>query len=119
MNGNTCVGSMAKYEDCNTDSCPEGACIYTFYNPNSVSALIRTVEASWGGWGSWSGCSETCQGGTRFRRRNCRNGNICEGANNQVEFCNSEISCADISTSFFLIKLVLLVLCLLYLRVAV
>ena len=29
VNGNTCVGSMAKYEDCNTDSCPEGICIYT------------------------------------------------------------------------------------------
>ncbi len=57
--------------------------------------LLAAVE--WASWGSWSGCSQTCQGGTRFRRRNCQNGNVCNGTSIDVEFCNHDVPCTGIS----------------------
>ena len=53
-----------------------------------------SVTASmWSEWGSWSDCSETCQGGTRYRRRQCQNGNDCAGTNVVVEYCNTDRPC--------------------------
>ena len=58
--------------------------------PLSVACLSGS---SWAEWGSWSGCSTTCQGGTRLRRRQCSNGNDCTGSNVEVQYCNSDIPC--------------------------
>ena len=57
------------------------------------SALL--LAATWNTWGSWSECSQTCQGGTRFRRRTCQNGNLCNGTNVGVEYCKSNVPCTD------------------------
>ena len=43
----------------------------------------------WGGWGSWSSCSRTCNGGTRSRRRTCMGGFNCAGSNIDTEDCNT------------------------------
>ena len=115
--GNTCVGRQTEYTDCNTDSCPEGWYIYiadtllfnilgvTSSTPSSVplpslpspaSLMATPISGSaWSEWGSWSDCSQTCQGGTRYRRRQCQNGNDCEGSNVLLEYCNSDVPCEE------------------------
>ncbi|KAK7106181.1 hypothetical protein V1264_017467 [Littorina saxatilis] len=58
------------------------------------------VNGNWGGWQRWSGCSATCELGTRERRRRCDSppanfcGRQCPGSEAQSEGCNSQVSCS-------------------------
>lgn len=49
---------------------------------------------SWSDWGSWSSCSQTCNGGRRSRTRTCEDGADCEGSNIDIEQCNTQ-ACAS------------------------
>ena len=51
--------------------------------------LNADMESRYKPWGCWSRCSETCNGGARFRQRQCKNkAGQCEGEVKQVQFCN-------------------------------
>ena len=56
---------------------------------------ILIAHGNWGSWGRWSSCSKTCGGGTKIRRRICRdlptsNGEIgCKGNHYTRSFCNT------------------------------
>ena len=49
----------------------------------------------WGAWSSWTDCSVTCGGGTRYQIRECINGETgdegCMGAANVTESCNQQV----------------------------
>ncbi|CAG2194245.1 Hemicentin-1,Coadhesin,Adhesion G protein-coupled receptor B3,Thrombospondin-2,Thrombospondin-1,Mucin-like protein [Mytilus edulis] len=57
-----------------------------------------TVDGSWGGWGKWSECNATCDGGVQKRTRYCNNpypsvgGSACSGMADQILIC-AEINC--------------------------
>ena len=57
--------------------------------------LESVVDGNWGGWGEWSGCSQSCGGGIRRSRRECSNpspsgaGLYCLGARVRYESCNT------------------------------
>ena len=44
---------------------------------------------TWGSWGSWSTCSQTCNGGIRYRTRSCVGGTTCTGSNIEKQRCNT------------------------------
>ncbi|XP_033761247.1 hemicentin-1-like [Pecten maximus] len=54
------------------------------------------VDGNWGLWALWSGCSQSCGGGTRTRQRSCDSpapqfgGMFCWGRDRQVDYCNPE-----------------------------
>ncbi|OWF52578.1 Hemicentin-1 [Mizuhopecten yessoensis] len=60
------------------------------------TARTCEVDGSWGLWASWSGCSQSCGGGTRTRQRVCDSpapqygGMHCWGRDRQVDYCNPE-----------------------------
>lgn len=47
-------------------------------------------EGAWSGWGSWSSCSRTCNGGTQRRKRTCIGDTVCPGNDIQEQDCNTE-----------------------------
>ncbi|KAH3741434.1 hypothetical protein DPMN_048159 [Dreissena polymorpha] len=55
------------------------------------------ADGGWTTWSSWSTCSASCGGGIYQRSRGCTNpspspyGQNCEGPNNDVATCNSEL----------------------------
>ncbi len=57
--------------------------------------LLSTLGATWGEWGSWSVCTESCGGGTRTREQPCddsdpNDGIDCIGAQpSEEEDCNT------------------------------
>lgn len=65
-----------------------------------MHSLCFCSVSTWSAWGSWSDCSQTCQGGTRYRRRQCQNGNYCQGSNIAVEYCNSDRPCDGSKSRF-------------------
>ncbi|KAL4218919.1 Hemicentin-1 [Mactra antiquata] len=54
------------------------------------------VDGLWGGWGHWTPCTTSCEGGTRSRARLCNNpepqfgGLFCMGTDSQIDYCNNE-----------------------------
>ncbi|KAF7629225.1 Peptidase M12B domain-containing protein [Meloidogyne graminicola] len=50
-------------------------------------------DASWGGWGYWSVCSESCGQGFRRRVRKCYGGGQCPGTEYEREQCQIRPSC--------------------------
>ncbi|VDN02766.1 unnamed protein product [Thelazia callipaeda] len=70
----TCSGAYSDTLSCNTQSC-------------ELSSSVTT--ASWGGWGYWSPCSETCDRGVRKRVRKCYgSGGKCPGNEYDRQVCN-------------------------------
>ncbi|CAC5422939.1 HMCN [Mytilus coruscus] len=62
-------------------------------------SIVRCkVDGSWGGWGKWSECNATCDGGVQKRTRICNNpypsagGSTCLGMADQILIC-AEINC--------------------------
>ena len=61
-----------------------------------IYRLISMYEADgyWLSWEDWTTCSELCGSGTRERTRTCiqplNGGNACDGAEQQVEYCNTQ-----------------------------
>lgn len=70
--------------------------ISTLYN-HVFTTDVNARRASWSSWSSWSACSQTCNGGTRIRRRTCVGGVSCIGTNVQEQQCNTQ-SCPGMST---------------------
>ena len=46
------------------------------------------AAGSWSTWTGWTGCSVTCDSGTRVRHRSCQNGTCHEGMANSEEACS-------------------------------
>ena len=101
---------------CDPDAIPEdcrnkgrGCNRFTFYEKSSCqvsttttsvtttakttnSPISTTLAKEWNEWNRWSECSELCNGGTRFRRRTCRNGEIGENGC-ETEDARQEVDC--------------------------
>ncbi|XP_070560188.1 proteoglycan 4-like [Ptychodera flava] len=66
-----CDGEAEEHEDCDMGPCDE-----------------------WTHWSEWTECSQSCQGGTRQRERNCLNkqddtiSDVCQGDAMEAETCN-------------------------------
>lgn len=73
-----CQHGDCKGPSTDTELCDQGECMH--------------AEATWGGWGYWSACSETCGRGTRKRVRKCYGNGRCKGHEYEREECN-ERSC--------------------------
>ncbi|VDH95006.1 Hypothetical predicted protein [Mytilus galloprovincialis] len=64
----------------------------------NCSVARCTVDGSWGGWGQWSECNATCDGGVQKRTRICNNpypsagGSACSGMAEQILIC-ADINC--------------------------
>ena len=60
------------------------------------SKSFYTVDGNWEQWGQWSTCSQTCNGGTQERKRECNdpsseNGETnCYGDDLEIITCNPE-----------------------------
>ncbi|KAK1885091.1 Semaphorin-5A, partial [Dissostichus eleginoides] len=78
--GQTCLGALQEYQECNISPCP--------------------VDGSWSCWSSWSKCSVTCGGGHHMRTRTCSNpppeygGDICLGLHTEEALCHTQ-SCPE------------------------
>ena len=52
------------------------------------------VDGNWGPWSTFGGCSKTCGGGMKYRKRKCDNpapangGMDCQGSSNEAQHCN-------------------------------
>ena len=61
-----------------------------------IAIVAAVVDGSWGAWNEWSGCSSSCGGGQRVRRRRCdfpapsHGGHFCVGSDLQHGACNRE-----------------------------
>jgi len=67
---------------CNTGACGSETCI----------------DGAWGEWSAWSPCSQSCEGGTRKRRRKIAvTAKACGvpavGTDNEIQFCNKVVPC--------------------------
>ena len=80
-------------------------------NFRSMSLLFQSfllsVKGGWSVWSNWSTCTQSCEGGTQTRMRNCDNptpqngGAGCDGADNATQSCNT-MKCPS-SMSFWII----------------
>ena len=58
--------------------------------PPSTSSLASSAPPpSWSSWEEWSGCSVSCNGGTRTRTRSCEGGASCRGNNIDTQRCST------------------------------
>jgi len=60
--------------------------------PSSLLTSCHTGPqntVTWGSWSSWSTCSQTCNGGIRYRTRSCVGGTTCTGSNIEKRRCNT------------------------------
>nr|XP_058953113.1 coadhesin-like [Pocillopora verrucosa] len=79
--GKNCPGPSREAMDCNTHACP--------------------VDGKWSHWSSFGGCTATCGGGFRYRRRKCdhpapaNGGKKCPGASFQSIGCNVQACPVD------------------------
>ena len=68
-----CTGDTDEARDCFLAHCP--------------------IDGGWAEWSAWSGCSASCEGGTKTRTRSCtdpspqHNGRPCAGSANMTVFC--------------------------------
>nr|NP_001027687.1 sp4 protein precursor [Ciona intestinalis]CAD24309.1 putative coagulation serine protease [Ciona intestinalis] len=69
--GVTCDGRDTRSQACNPQACP-----------------------SWSGYGSWSGCSETCGDGTKTRTRTCNNGQIGDNGCSPAAAATDSMACS-------------------------
>ena len=71
---------------------------------NSLRRLFRdflsffyAADGGWGAWKSWSGCSKSCDSGSKERTRDCNNpppkgdGSSCDGHAKQETRCNQTL----------------------------
>ncbi|OZC10880.1 thrombospondin type 1 domain protein [Onchocerca flexuosa] len=73
-----------QYEVCNGSFIDSSSCMIKHCKSFSAGST-----ASWGGWGYWSPCSETCGKGIRKRVRKCYGtGGKCSGNEYEREMCN-------------------------------
>uniref|UniRef100_A0A1I8EJ48 Thrombospondin type 1 domain-containing protein n=1 Tax=Wuchereria bancrofti TaxID=6293 RepID=A0A1I8EJ48_WUCBA len=107
VTGTTTVGQWSGWSDWSTCSttcgggfkrrtrlCQRGTC--NGPSKDSLPCMIKHCKsfssgttASWGGWGYWSPCSETCGRGVRKRVRKCYGeGAQCSGNEYEREICN-------------------------------
>ena len=70
--------------------------IYSYTQNLILTTEIYTiVNAGWGSWSSYSGCSKNCGGGVHSRSRVCNNpvascgGSSCTGSTSQTSSCNT------------------------------
>ena len=94
--GADCDGSSSKNQPCSTQLCRKS------YKPRGMIGWINlekkisiAIHGNWAAWGSWTGCTKTCGGGTRQGSRTCTNpapdhgGNFCPGLASQGFPCNT------------------------------
>ena len=59
-----------------------------------VKTLFISVNCEWGSWNSFSSCTKTCGGGTKYRTRSKsvpeKNGGTCTGRTKDEENCNTQ-----------------------------
>ncbi|CAG9534903.1 unnamed protein product [Cercopithifilaria johnstoni] len=86
----TCGGGFKRrtrfcqHGNCNGSSKDSLPCMMKY-----CKTFSSETTASWGGWGYWSPCSETCGRGVRKRVRKCYGGNEqCSGNEYEREMCN-------------------------------
>ena len=67
---------------------------------------ICQVNGGWSVWGSWSGCTVTCGGGSQTRTRSCTNpppaggGADCQGISSQSQSCNNMVCPGELCIPF-------------------
>ena len=67
---NICPGNNEEFEKCEEKSCPRGR------------------RKKWSGWGPFSSCSSTCEGGTQLRHRRCEGERgECFGSPTDIQPC--------------------------------
>ena len=58
--------------------------------------FVFPEHGNWGSWSSWEECSQSSNGGTKSRVRQCddpaprHGGKECEGVDNEAEKCNEQ-----------------------------
>ncbi|KAF5902294.1 thrombospondin-2 isoform X1, partial [Clarias magur] len=76
LGGKDCEGNGRETEHCDTKPCP--------------------INGEWGPWSPWAGCSLTCGGGVRSRKRVCNSprpqygGKVCSGEAEHTGTCNDQ-----------------------------
>ncbi|XP_017347550.1 A disintegrin and metalloproteinase with thrombospondin motifs 2 [Ictalurus punctatus] len=77
-------------------NCFKGHCI-------KLTSDILRQDGHWGQWTKFGSCSRTCEGGVRFRTRQCDNpipangGRTCYGNNYEFQLCNTEECAKDLA----------------------
>ena len=68
---------------------------FSGYLTKIVHVKSLTVNGGWNSWGSWTSCTATCGGGTKYRSRSCTNpspsngGKPCHGSSRDKPTCNT------------------------------
>ncbi|XP_060069782.1 hemicentin-1-like [Ylistrum balloti] len=95
----TCgVGSQERTRRCDSPSPAYRGqpCSGEALDRRPCTARTCEVDGNWGLWTVWSGCSQSCGGGTRTRQRACDSpapqygGMYCWGRDRQTDYCNPE-----------------------------
>uniref|UniRef100_A0A914P3E9 Uncharacterized protein n=1 Tax=Meloidogyne incognita TaxID=6306 RepID=A0A914P3E9_MELIC len=82
-------GVRRRTRHCQYGNCPG----YHFDSSICNNGPCSVEDASWGGWGYWSVCSESCGQGFRRRVRKCYGGGQCPGSEYEREQCQIRPSC--------------------------
>ncbi|XP_014203695.1 semaphorin-5B [Copidosoma floridanum] len=89
----TSVKVQTKVEEryCRADGFCSRKAIGGAQTASSSGPPTSATEDPWADWSSWSGCSQSCGGGTQYRIRQCRSAS-CEAQGLQTEnrACNSQ-----------------------------
>ncbi|KAK0406788.1 hypothetical protein QR680_018807 [Steinernema hermaphroditum] len=72
-----------------TRHCQQGNCLGDFRESATCNdgACQQNYDATWGGWGYWSTCSQTCGSGIRKRVRKCYGTGKCSGNEYEKQQC--------------------------------
>ncbi|GMT32401.1 hypothetical protein PFISCL1PPCAC_23698 [Pristionchus fissidentatus] len=77
------AGVKRRTRYCRTGDCPGNYKESAICNEGECSSR----NASWGGWGYWSTCSESCGAGVRKRVRKCYGSGSCPGDEYERQYC--------------------------------
>ncbi|XP_053736524.1 adhesion G protein-coupled receptor B1-like isoform X2 [Synchiropus splendidus] len=91
-------GTMQRTRECNGPSYGGSECKGEWLETVDCFLGVCPVDGMWQSWSLWSGCSQTCGGGTQERTRSCYGpffgGGHCPGNREEVRSC-SEKKCPE------------------------
>ncbi|XP_048736194.2 coadhesin-like [Ostrea edulis] len=83
-------GNHTRYRSCIGPR--NGKCVGPTEDTQTCAGMTL-CPGTWGNWGAYKECSQTCGGGLQIRSRNCsaENGSFCVGDSISVSTCNTQI----------------------------